>query len=515
MAINKDIGLPPSWTVATIEQVTLPISTIDPKGNPESRFCYLDISGIDNSTNKIVENKSYLGSDAPSRARQIVRTGDILFSTVRTYLKNIAKVPNRFDGEVASTGFSVLRPASGVNSDFLFYQTLTPSFLNPLADLQRGSSYPAVRDQDVREQFVPIAPRNEQHRIVAKIEELFSELDKGIENLKTAREQLKVYRQALLKHAFEGKLTVQWRKENKDKLETAEELLKRIQIERVECYQGELAAWEARGKQGDKPKAPKKLPSADAEELAEMPDLPAGWAWTRLGNTNVEVSDGPFGSNLKSSDYVDNGVRVIRLENIGALKFIGEKESFVTDVKYESLKRHTVSSGDIIFSSFITENIRVALLPPSVSRAINKADCFCIRFSGQTLRNVYAVMFLSTRNVYKQLESLVHGVGRPRVNTTQLKHVLVPVCGAAEQKAIIAAIESRLSEVDQLDQTISSSLHQAEALRQSILKRAFSGRLVPQDPGDEPASALLARIKAEKAARAAENESAKRTRKRA
>ena len=384
-----------------------------------------------------------------------------------------------------------------------------------------GTTRLKLTQSAMRQLPISLAPFAEQHRIVAKIEELFSELDKGIENLKTARAQLKVYRQALLKHAFEGKLTAQWRAErnvipakagiqpfndmdsrlrgNDEPLETADAMLKRIQQERAQRYQQQLADWEAAGKQGSKPKAPKPLPPLTTEEQAELPRLPDGWGWTRLGNTNVDVSDGPFGSNLKSSDYVDSGVRVVRLENIGTLKFFEEKESYITEEKYELLKRHTVTSGDIIFSSFIIENVRVALVPPSITKAINKADCFCVRFSGETLSNVFVLLFLSTRHVYKQLESLIHGVGRPRINTTQLKGVVIPVCSAAEQQIILAEIEARLSEADQLELTITTSLQQAEALRQSILKKAFSGQLVPQDPHDEPASVLLARIKMERA----------------
>ncbi|MGZ8256197.1 MAG: restriction endonuclease subunit S [Gallionella sp.] len=437
--------------------------------------------------------------------------------------------------------------------------------LSEITKDNRGSTIRYIRIGNLTDYDVTFPCEQAQHRIVAKIEELFSELDKGIENLKTARAQLKVYRQALLKHAFEGKLTAQWRAERRTKssvtpaqagvhanekldsrlppafarvtgndemggghdepLETAAALLKRIQQERAQRYQQQLADWQKspsvpllqrgkttrtaattshpplkKGGRGDlKPKATKPLPPLTTKELADLPELPEGWGWTRLGNTNVEVSDGPFGSNLKSSDYVDSGVRVVRLENIGALKFIEEKESYVTEEKYELLKRHTVTSGDIVFSSFIIENVRVALVPPSITKAINKADCFCVRFSGETLSNVYAVLFLSTRHVYKQLESLIHGVGRPRINTTQLKDVFIPVCGAAEQQVIIAEIESRLSEVAQLELTLTTSLQQAEALRQSILKKAFAGLLVPQDPHDEPASRLLARIQAERA----------------
>ena len=425
---------------------------------------------------------------------------------------------------------AALRPTAALDQKYLYY-FLTTKVLSLRGD-STGSAQGVISKDDLSQIEIPTAPINEQRRIVAKIEELFSELDKGIENLKTARAQLKVYRQALLKHAFEGKLTAQWRAENQDKLETAAALQKRIQQERAQRYQQQLAEWTnkspsvpllqrgkptsaatssplssslahpplKKGGRGDlKPKSPKPLPPLTKEELAELPELPEGWAWTRLGNTNVEISDGPFGSNLKSSDYVDSGVRVVRLENIGSLKFIEDKESFVTEEKYELLKRHSVTTGDIVFSSFIIENVRVALVPPSITKAINKADCFCVRFSGETLSNIFAVLFLSTRHVYKQLESLIHGVGRPRINTTQLKDVVIPVCSAAEQQVIIAEIESRLSEVDQLELTLTTSLQQAEALRQSILKKAFAGLLVPQDPHDEPASKLLARIKAERA----------------
>ncbi len=496
--MNDVLNLPKTWVQVTVADLGKVVSGGTPSTKENSywggNISWISPSDLTGYSNKHIAKgaKSITQQGLKNSSATIMPAGSIHFSSRApigyTVISSCDMTTNQ--------GFKSLVPAQGVFNEYIYYYL---KGAKQLAESKAtGTTFKEISGSAFNKLPVPLPPTNEQHRIVAKIEELFSELDKGIENLKTARAQLKVYRQSLLKHAFEGKLTSQWRAENRDKLETADTLLKRIQQERAQRYQQQLADWEAVGKQGTKPRAPKHLPPLTASELAELPELPDGWAWTRLGNTNVEVSDGPFGSNLKSSDYVDSGVRVVRLENIGALKFIEEKESYVTEEKYELLKRHTVTSGDIVFSSFIIENVRVALVPPSITKAINKADCFCVRVSGERLNNVFVVLFLSTRHVYKQLESLIHGVGRPRINTTQLKDVVIPVCSAEEQQAIISEIDSRLSEVDQLDLTITTSLQQAEALRQSILKKAFSGQLVLQDPRDEPASALLARILAER-----------------
>ena len=136
--------------------------------------------------------------------------------------------------------------------------------------LVTGTAQPQVTINNAVELELSLPPLAEQRRIVAKIEELFSELDKGIESLKTARAQLKVYRQALLKHAFEGKLTAQWREHNKDKLETSSALQERIQTERAARYQQQLTDWKNSGQTGSKPKASKSIPQLTAEELSEI-----------------------------------------------------------------------------------------------------------------------------------------------------------------------------------------------------------------------------------------------------
>jgi type I restriction enzyme S subunit len=332
-----------------------------------------------------------------------------------------------------------IMPKAFYDKSFLFYtlQKITAEIYAKT----HGSGMVHVTKVKFVSTKIPLPPLPEQLLIVAKIEELFSSLDKGIENLKTAQRQLKVYRQAVLKWAFEGKLT------NKD---------------------------------------------------VKDGELPEEWVRVSLKELVDKISDGPFGSNLKTSDYVDNGVRVIRLENIGYMEFRNEFQSFVTKDKYETIKKHTVSKGDIIFSSFVSENIRAAILPDFIDRAINTADCFLVRPSEDKVTKKYLLYYFSTKEMYQQLIGEIHGATRPRINTTQLKSCQIPLAPLNEQQAIVAEIESRLSVCDKIEETIEQSLKQSESLRQSILKKAFEGKLVPQDPNDEPASVLLARIKDER-----------------
>ena len=256
--------LPKGWVWTTLNEVTDYIENVNPKINPDKEFIYLDIASIDNSQQKITDPKKYFGIDAPSRARQLVKSGDILFSTVRTYLRNIAVVSKIYDGQIASTGFCVIRPLPKIQNRLIFWLVQTDDFLNPLNQLQRGTSYPAVRDSDVFPQIIPLPPLPEQHRIVAKIEELFTRLDAGVEALKKIKAQLKRYRQAVLKYAFEGKLTEEWRDANKDKIEPASALLERIREQRKKEGKGRV----------------EELPSVETSKLAKLPE---GWEWARVG----------------------------------------------------------------------------------------------------------------------------------------------------------------------------------------------------------------------------------------
>ena len=160
-----------------------------------------------------------------------------------------------------------------------------------------------------------VAPTAEQRRIVDKIEELFSELDKGVESLKAARAQLKIYRQAVLKHAFEGRLTAQWREENKDKLDTPEQLLARIKRDRTVRYEARLMdwkaavkTWEASGKLGEKPAKPASFIAhvpISQSELTGLPNIPQSWQYVRLAEIAYIGSGMSVSKSRKLTDPVE------------------------------------------------------------------------------------------------------------------------------------------------------------------------------------------------------------------
>ncbi|MEB2308037.1 MAG: restriction endonuclease subunit S [Candidatus Brocadiaceae bacterium] len=227
----KDGELPEGWKWVKLGEVCEDIEIVKRKEkNGETEFLYLDIGGIDNLTNKIVNHKQYKWKEAPSRAQQIIFKDDVLFSTVRTYLKNIAIVEkNIYNGAIASSGFTVIRGNKEItNPKFLFYLSLSHLFLQPLNELQTGSSYPAVRDKDVFSQSIPLPSLLEQHQIVQEIETRLSVCDKLEETITTALQKSEALRQSILKKAFEGRLV-----EQNPNDEPASKLLERIRAEKA------------------------------------------------------------------------------------------------------------------------------------------------------------------------------------------------------------------------------------------------------------------------------------------
>ena len=485
LAVGERAGqqrLPTGWRVTTLGEICFPAPKVQPQERPDQAFNYLDIASIDNTAYRVVAPKTYLGREAPSRARQSVRTGNTLFSTVRTYLKNIAMVPPECDGHVASTGFCVLNPSDEIDPRFVFYHVHSDAFVSQLNPLQRGTSYPAVRDGDVFGQQFPLPPLPEQHRIVAEIEKQFTRLDASVAALRRTRANLKRYRASVLRAACSGELApteAELARAEGREYEPADVLLERILAER-------RAHWEVQEKRRGKYQEPA------APDTSNLPPLPEGWVWVTLPQLG-ELNRG------KSKHRPRNDARLLG----GSYPFVQ-----TGDVKHSNgwITQHSQT-----YSEFGLAQSR--LWPTGtlcITIAANIADtgilsypaCFPDSVVGFVADELVAVKFfeLFIRTQRDNLEQFAPATAQKNINLQVLSELVVPLPPLAEQRRIVAEVERRLSVIQQAEAVVEVSLHRAERLRQSILKRAFSGQLAPQDPDDEPASVLLERIRAQREA---------------
>ena len=535
--------LPPSWVIAFVGDFCDGIQSGFACGrHSDSNIGVPHLRPMNISRNGELDFEviKYVASDFDGRR---LSENDVLFNNTNSpeLIGKTAYVTQKGHGLAFSNHMTRLKFHRDVNSKFgayqLHYLWMARYFLHGCVKHVNQASVSAT--ELARSVPFVVSPIKEQHRIVTKIEELFSELDKGIEYLKTAQAQLKVYRQALLKHAFEGKLTAQWRKQQRAKqsvapakagaqplndmdsrlpptfarmtgndevgggndkpLETAADLLKRIQQERVQRYQQQLADWEASGKQGSKPKPPKSLPPLTAEELAELPELPEGWGWVKSGELFESVTSGSRGW---AQYYADSGAIFIRITNLDfdslKLDLSPKKIQYVQPPVGTEGLRTKVKEGDFLFS--ITGYLGMFAIAPSIGDAYVNQHISLARPLDGCSKKYFGYYVTSHTGGIHYLNKQTKGAVKAGLGLDDIQNFPVPICSLNEQIQISSELESRLSEIDQLDQTITTALQQAEALRQSILKKAFSGQLVPQDPNDEPASELLARIKADRLA---------------
>ncbi|MYG40205.1 MAG: restriction endonuclease subunit S [Nitrospira sp. SB0677_bin_15] len=391
-----------------------------------------------------------------------------------------------------------------IDKKFFKYFLDSPLYWREISEKKLGIAVPNVNANKLKQIPLPVPPLPEQRRIVSKLEELLSELDKGIESFKMAREQLIVYRQAILKNAFEGKLTEEWRRKHADELESAETLLEKIKAEREQRYRQQqddwkraVKAWEASGKvdkKPTKPGKPKELPPLTEAELSELPKLPDGWAWIRFHNMVLESC---LGKMLDKSKNVGTPIPYLRNINVRWGSF---DLSDLLNMKFEEAEkeRYGLQSGDLIICEG-GEPGRCAIWKQSNSDMRIQKALHRVRFPTKSIANKFAYYFMLFSSSNGHLSKFFTGTTIKHLTGKGLANLEFPVSSIAEQNQIVDQIESRLSAAERLEQDIANGLKQAEALRQSLLKKAFEGRLVPQDPNDEPASVLLERIRAEKA----------------
>ena len=352
-----------------------------------------------------------------------------------------------------------------------------------------------------------LPPLPEQHRIVTRIEELFSDLDKGVKCLKTARDQLKVYRQAVLKHAFEGKLTAKWREANKDKLEKPEQLLARIKQQRMVRYGRQFAewktavkTWEESGKSEKRPtrlRKPREMSQPSLAETEPLPSLPEGWSYLRLG---LVVDEPKYGTS-KRCDYDYKGTGVLRIPNV-VRGVVDASDLKGAHFEEDEKRTYSLRKGDILVirsNGSISIVGKCALISEAEQQYLYAGYLIRVCSIPAEVLPKYLAILLSSHLLRTQIERKAKSTsGVNNINSNEIQSLIVPLCSPSEQQAVVEGLSAGLSEIDAIEAEIDDQLIKVDALRQSILKTAFAGQLVVQDPNDEPASVLLDRITAAK-----------------
>lgn len=365
----------------------------------------------------------------------------------------------------------VLR-AESVESSYLGYFVQSESVRTTWSAAAGGTNINNLKRSDIETTRLLLPPVPEQHRIVAAIEEQFSRLDAGVASLQRAKRNLQRMRASVLTVAVEGRLV------EPDADPGAAAAF-------IEAIRGERAA-----------RPPSRRPPAATTEDDDAAAPPAGWTSAALSDLSAvephAITDGPFGSNLKTEHYTESGPRVIRLQNIGDGRFVDD-EAHISLEHFQRLSAHNVEAGDLLIALLGSELPRCCLVPPHVPPAIVKADCVRFRIHPR-VNGRFLNLFLNSPPLRRRVSSRLHGVGRPRLNLGEIRSIQIPVPSAAEQQRIVEEVDRQFSVLEAMETALNSGLARAEGLRQAILREAFAGRLVPQDPSDEPASALLKSI---------------------
>ena len=429
-------------------------------------------------------------------------TNDVLLAKITPCMENgkLALVPPLQDHlAFGSTEFHVLRAKDQVQPSWLAYFLSQSAFRRLARQNMTGSAGQLrVATTWLSDALIPVAPATEQTRIVAKLEELLSDLDAGVAELKAAQKKLAQYRQSLLKAAVEGALTAAWRTQHQP-TETGAQLLQRILQER-------RARWEARqlAKFAEQGKTPpkdwqKKYPEPVQPDTTDLPELPQGWVWATIDQI-AQVGTGVTPLRSKSA-YFNEGT--IPWVTSGALnsEAVASATELVTELALKECRLELYPVGSLLVAMYGEGKTRGKCSELRIPATINQAIAAIVLEPAAQSCKAYLKAFLL--DSYEKMRAQASGGVQPNLNLQIVKAIALPLPPCSEQAEITQLLDGQFDQISQQQIAVQVSLQQSTAQRQNILRAAFSGQLVPQDPHDEPASALLERIRAERAAQGA------------
>jgi type I restriction enzyme S subunit len=443
--------LPPGWARVRLGDICVPALKVHPAELGRESFQYVDIGSIDNSSFSVASPASTPVQAAPSRARQVVHAGDTVFSTVRPYLKKVAYIGPELDGEIASTGFCIIRPSAGIERRFIFHLVTSNWFINQVTRQQYGASYPAVRDEHILGIEIPLPPLAEQQRIVEVLEGQLSRLKAGLAGLDRVITLLSSWRDSTLAQAFHGALT-------EDDLSEGTALQLPVRF-RADSIQG---PWR----------------------------IPNEWAWRRMGDLfKVSVGATPSRSN---TSFWDGDIPWVSSGEVAFGRINHTHESISIDALANPDNR--IHPPGTVLLAMIGEGKtrgQAAILDIAAAHNQNSAS---IRVSETPVLPEYVYWFLFSR--YNENRRAASGGNQPALSKAKVENILIPLAPLGTQRRIVSILQYVDQQITRTRNSITQVINYTQSLKERTLDAAFSGLLVPQEPTDEPATVLLEAIKA-------------------
>lgn len=498
-----DNQIPQGWTKATIGDLISSdgvfidgdwVESKDQDPNGDVRLIQLADIGDGQYLNR---SSRFLTSEKAGKLRcTFMQPGDVLIARMPDPLGRTCIFPGDPRICVTVVDVCIVRSGTGgVNQRWLMYTVNSPEFRLAISELQSGSTRKRISRGNLATLFLPVPPLPEQHRIVEEIEKQFSRLDEAVANLKRVQANLKRYRASVLQAACEGRLVPTEaelaQNEGRD-YEPADQLLQRILIERRRKWEeNELAKMREKGKEPKDDNWKLRYKEPVAPDMSELPRLPNGWCWAQLST----IADVRLGKMLSPKAQEAGLIRLpyLRNENIrwGHIEFHDLKEM---GFKESEIDRYQVQCGDLLVCEG-GEPGRCAVYQGVGDQLMYQKALHRIRTYGAIVAPSL-VQFCFQH--YVSAKIVVPRASQTTIQHLPLEKIVVlpmPIPPKAEQERLVSEVERRLSVIEQMESAVEMSLKRADRLRQAILKRAFEGKLVPQDPDDEPAGVLLERTR--------------------
>ena len=485
-------ALPKGWVAGALSDFVSPRGEkVSPADFPNLPFVGMD--HVEPHTTKIVG--SVPSRHMKSRASRFCKD-DVLYGRLRPYLNKVAQPA--FDG-LASGEFIVFEGNELIDPGFLRYRLHAKDFVSFASHLNEGDR-PRVNFSQIGDFEVLMPPLSEQRRIVERTEALFEQIDQGIQSLHDAKRAIGLYRRSLLKSTFEGRLTADWRAENPDKLADPDILLARIREEResrytaaLEDWERNVAKWRRGNEKGIRPTKPKHPVRPEKRDIAGLRKLPEGWFYLSFDALASSIRNGISGK----PDEV-GPQKIFRISAVRPMSFDLNDYRQTTD-RDGSMEDYRLQYGDLLFTRYngSRDYVGVSAMYRGDGTHVYPDKLIRCRIDSDIINVAYLEGATNCGEGRSHIESRIRTTaGQSGVSGTDIKAMPVPVCSPAEQAEIVRILDDYLEALDTLQAEIDANLRRAETLRQSILRKAFSGKLVPQDPDDEPAQALLDRIRA-------------------